>query len=190
MSRNRQTFFRKVKAVLQYRKYQEPCYPLDDIAQIIDDTSRNIESKVFFYKWLGMTLLVLIPLIATTLSIVLAETKNYGWPTQSLSYSLTFLTLLNSIFKPGERFRQVCLMGIEVSHFKDEFLAELEKLLLKGQVEETQLLEFIDIQSHQFEPYQEKLIGLFFPEPVTVSSKPEVAGDAGKNSRGPESRAA
>jgi len=78
-----------------------------------------------------------------------------------LSLSLTLLTILNSIFRPGERFREACLLGIKIAHFKSELLTALEEM---KKITDASLLELVERYRKAFERYQEQLIGLFLPE--------------------------
>lgn len=162
----------EVRVVL--KNHGKSCHSLEEVAKAIDYTQSNLRRKVSFYKWPGMILLVLIPLVATALTVVLAE-QTYGWLAKPLSYSLTFLTILNSIFKPSERFRQVCALGVKIAVFKDIFLGNLEKLLSPG-VEHTQLLEFGEQTMKRFAPFQEELIEFFLPETADIRGRKEPVG--------------
>lgn len=142
-------------------------YPLDDLAQTVEKNCRNVEQKVFFYKWFGFSLLVLLPIISTVLSIFISENKNAIVP--YLSYILTILTVLNSILKPGERFRQACSLAIKIEQFKSELLANLIKL---PKLDEASLVEFSDKYRKEFVLYQEQLVGLFLPETAMDIPKP------------------
>jgi len=73
---------------------------------------------------------------------------------------LTLLTILNSIFKPSENFREACLIGVGIDRFTEDFLAALERM---AQVDVSGLLELIEKKRKEFETYQIKLIGMFMP---------------------------
>lgn len=162
----------QARKILSGKNYREPCYPLDDLLRIIVESIHNTERKVLFYKWFGFFLLVAIPLLSTVLSVALAsDEKNRQELVRFLlqyapylSLALTVMTLLNSIFKPGERFQTACFISIQISHFKSDLLADLEKLPLP--VDTEGLLKLVHRRRKEFESYQEQLIGLFLPETV------------------------
>lgn len=159
----------RVKLILKKHNYRNSCYPLYDLAQSVDETINNVIMKIFIYKWTALFLLLMIPIISALLSILITQELASPFmklkPTVPyLSVILTLLTILNSIFKPGERFKQVCLMSIKIGHFKSQVQEEIEKL---SKVDETSLSELVDRLRKDFEPYQEQLITLFLPETTT-----------------------
>jgi hypothetical protein len=172
MTNKAETLPARAKSILSERGYDKPCYPLDHLAETIEGTSRNLKWKVFIYKWSGLIVLALVPIISTTLSLWISDKApnpvSSHSPITVLSYCLTFLTLLNSIFKPGERFKETCSMRIEVDSFGDDLLAEIEKM---PKVEEASLLELAHNWRKNFVPYQKQLIRLFLPE--TAVQDPE-----------------
>jgi hypothetical protein len=151
----------KTRSILKTQGYDRQCIPLEDVAAAIGDTHNNISRKVLAYKWSAMGLLLLIPIISTALSLVVTE---HGWAAvvKPCSYVLTFLTLLNSILKPGDRFKRVCKLGIGIEQLSDEFLVKLDRL--QQPVEERRLDEITDKFIGELTPYKEQLIDLFLPE--------------------------
>jgi hypothetical protein len=156
----------KAKSILSDHGYSKTCYPLDDLAKTIEDNKTNVARKILVYKWPGLALLVLIPVISTLLSVLISEnisaTVTGTMAVKIFSYSLTFLTLLNSIFKPGERFRLACSIGIEIQCLMDRLLTEVENL--SQPVQDAKLLELCAKFRDDFVPIQNKLTGIFFPE--------------------------
>lgn len=159
-----------VFGVLREKGYQKPCYPLEAFSETVETNNRYAQRKVFFNKWSGLFLLTFIPLISALLSVTVSLDGNSPvWLPKSLvfpvSLALTFFTILNSIFKPGERFREACRIGIAINNFTIEFLIELQRM---KPVNESALLNLIDNKQREFEPYQKKLISLFMPMEVNV----------------------
>ena len=164
----------KAKKILSDNNYTKDCYPLDDLFQTVVETESIVGRKVFIYKWFGFFLLVAIPIISTFLSVIITHnTEEVSLNnTQNifeallpiapyLSLGLTLMTILNSIFKPGERFQAACFMSIKISHFRSDILADLEKL---SPVDDESLLKLVHKHRKVFESHQEKLVGLFLPE--------------------------
>jgi hypothetical protein len=162
----------RTKKILSDSNYEKECYPLNDLLLNVARTEANVERKVVLYKWFAFLLLMAIPIISAFLSVIVAEDANGG--TQHafgallpyapyFSFTLTLLTILASIFKPGERFQTACFMSIKISHFGSDILAGLEGL---SPVDDKKLLEFSHSKREEFERYQEQLVGLFLPEAV------------------------
>jgi hypothetical protein len=160
----------KVRAILHERGYRNPCRPLESLTQRIEETERNVARKVFIYKWPGLILLALIPILSTLLSVLVTEPHPAHGFMYGISYSLTFLTVFNSIFRPSERFKEACRMGVDFELIKTDFLAQLESLP-KGD-NESHLHGMIQRFSKLVAPYQKELISMFLPE---------VAVEPGKN---------
>lgn len=162
----------KVRAILHEHGYTEPCYPLEDLAETIDKTQSDIMKKVYMYKWPGWALLLLIPLLATFVSVFV---QGHPVVAKYLSYALTALALCNAIFKPRERFQKACDLGIKAAQFKDDFLAKLE-IHLSAEDEDdigdrAKLLTFIEKTMHHFAPIQRSLIDLFLPDTPAGSDR-------------------
>ncbi len=163
-----ETFLTDVIIILQEKGYKKHCHPLDALSKTVETNTKIATRKIRFYKWTGLFLLTSIPLVSALLSVSVGL-KDGGatWlETTILSLSLplslllTVATILNSIFRPSERFRNACLVGIHVDAFKEDFLVALQRL---EKVEEHILLDFVDKKRKEFEKYQEELIGMFMP---------------------------
>ena len=165
---NDQTFLDKVREILENGDRRRPCYPVEALAFTLDDTKRNVKRKVFMYKWTGLALMTLIPILSAVISTLLpmkgSGDQNSRLLLEILSFSLTLLTILNSIFKPGERFRSICSLGIRVDDLGDQVLERLEELVAQGKIDERSLLAIVDRHRRQLDSYRELLIDLFLPE--------------------------
>jgi hypothetical protein len=182
----------EVKAILSERGYDKVCHPLEALAQRIEETERNVSRKVHVYKWPGLILLGLIPIISTLLSLLVTgeprgvALKDVSHPLLfsmthstlllSMSYSLTFLTVLNSIFRPSERFKEACRMGVDFERIKSDFLADLESL---PEIEESHLHAIINKFNKLVAPYQKELISMFLPEVAVETKRIALAGRPG-----------
>ena len=158
------TFSSDAKTILKEKGHRQHCHALDEFLKTVEKNSAIANRKVWFYKWPGIFLLTSIPLVSALLSVSVG-TKGDGaaWPERmifSLSLFLTFATILNSIFRPSERFRNACLLGIRIEAFKTEFLAALEQM---ETVDEQALHVFLTLKRAEFEKFQEELIGMFMP---------------------------
>jgi len=166
-----------VKEILNEHGYTKVCHPLEDTVKDVGRTCANINSKVFLYKWSGLIILTAVPIISTILSILASEspTESITAIVRYLSYSLTLLTLFNSIFKPKERFREVCSMGIRINDLRNAFLGKIETL--PSAIEEEKLHALAAQFSKELVPFEKELIGLFLPETpaeVTGTATPEI----------------
>jgi hypothetical protein len=110
------TFVHQAHAVLQEKGYKKPCHPLDELARFVDADRERADKKIWYYKYGGLFLLTLIPVISALISISISPEKNKYWMPEKLIFGLslvlTLLTIFNSIFKPSERFNEVCRLGI------------------------------------------------------------------------------
>lgn len=176
-----ETFVTDAIGILQEKGYTKHCYPLDALTKTVEENCEIVSRKIRLYKWPGFFLLTFIPIFSALLSVAVGL-KNGGatWlETTILSLSLpislilTIATILNSIFRPGERFRNACLVGIRINAFKEEFLSALQRL---DKVEEYALLDLIDKKRKEFEKYQEQLIGMFMP--MDTSTQQGVSANA------------
>jgi hypothetical protein len=165
--RSEKTVLEKARIILQERGYRRTCYPLEDLARDIDNTQRSVVRKVFVYKWTGLALLTLIPILSALISSLLSmdepKASTLATLTKTLSFSLTLLTILNSIFKPGERFRSICSLGIQVADFSNQALESLERIP-KNSLDEMSLLVVVGRLRRHLDSYREQLIDLFLPE--------------------------
>jgi hypothetical protein len=163
----------QAKAILQDHGYQKPCHPLEALARRIQNTERNLSIKIFVYKWTGLSLLVLIPIISTVISLLVAGEKSLVAISPSkwlygLSCTLTLLTVLNSIFRPSERFKEGCRMGVDFDLIRSYFLAELEEM---SAVDEAHLHALVHKFDELVAPYQKELISMFLPEVAVDATK-------------------
>ena len=160
MNGNNKPLLEMVRAILLERGYQKTCLPLDDVANRIENTHANIDFKIKLYKWSAMLLLILIPVLSTSLSI-LATDKLTNVVFVYMTYLLTLLTLFNSIFRPSQRFRELCEMGIALQDLEDDFLSELEDL--SNGVQESSLHVLRETFHKELVVYERRLIALFLP---------------------------
>jgi hypothetical protein len=157
---------------------------LEDLAEQVENAQRSIERKTTVYKWVAMALLALIPLLSAAVSILVAW-KDPGpilvnWRL-AVSFALTLVTVLNSIYKPGERFKELCGMGINVQMLEDHFITKVHAL--RGDAPERKLMDLCDELEKELVPIETRLISLFLPEVETkvleVQNKPAGAGTKG-----------
>lgn len=172
----------KTQTILREHGYHKVCYPLEDLARRLEEAQFMVVRKISFYKPTSFVVLTAIPVISTIVSI-LSTKRIDGVPLDSLAYSLTFLTLYNSIFKPSFRFQALCEMGISIENLQDDFLAALEAL---PEVEEGKLHAIqkqyegrLHAIRHAYEtrllPHERRLISFFLPaEGSHGESKSEV----------------
>jgi hypothetical protein len=172
MATHRPHLVHEVRAILSERGYEKVCHPLEALAQSIEDTERNVSVKVHVYKYPGLILLGLIPIISAFLSMLVTGEPKQGYLRELMyvmTYLLTFLTVLNSIFRPSERFKESCRMGVDFQRIKSDFLADLESL---PQVEESHLHAIVSKFNKLIAPYQKELIAMFLPEVAVEETKP------------------
>jgi hypothetical protein len=150
----------------QHRKY----YYLEDAAKTLDELHRNVIIKVRLYKWTALAVLTLIPIFSTFLSVLLSEKNGALTPILVyVSYTLTLLTLLSSIFNPGERFKRICVIGIELADIRTWALENLEQLTPS----EESVHDFANKLREKLHPYEVQLVDLFLPEVRTRTSEKE-----------------
>jgi hypothetical protein len=137
---------------------------LEDLIRELDKTQRSITTKIPWYKWSALFILVCIPLISAVVSIFVAENSRSDL-VKYLSYSLTILAVANSIFRPASRFTELCDMGIAVRRLKDQFITEVQEL--GGKVAPPRLKEICDEIEKNLVPIEHRLIALFLPEAQT-----------------------
>ena len=153
------TFLAESKSILHTKGYNKEFYPLEELARSVKYNQENTMRKIRVYKWSGFFLLTAIPLISAFLSVAIKadELSSVIFP---LSLILTLMTVLNAIFRPGERFQHVCLIGIKIDSFKTYFLTEL---MILEPINDSALATFINKKRKEFESHQKELIGLFMP---------------------------
>lgn len=162
-----------VAGLLKEKGYDKHSYPLDALLKMVEMNNKYAIRKIRIYKWSGIFLLTLIPLISALLSVLVnLKDNNPIWLPESivfpLSLALTLFTILNSIFKPSERFAEACRIGIGIDRFIANLLIDLERL---KKVDESVLLELVDKKQKDFETYQIELIRMFMPVEVTAQTK-------------------
>lgn len=142
---------------------------LEDLTQAIDDTQRNILRKLHVYKWSALFALTFVPLLSAVISILLAEKpylpsagESLDLAARWLSYSLTILALLTSLFQPADRFRELCDMGIRVEKIKDDFVTKVQEA--EGAGASPKLTEVYNKFEGDLTPIRHRLIGLFLPQ--------------------------
>jgi hypothetical protein len=75
---------------------------------------------------------------------------------------LTILTLLNSIFRPADRFRELCTMGMRVHTLRDEFMSKLRDHSM-GADKQVTLIKLCEDYEQKLNPTNTRLIALFLP---------------------------
>lgn len=179
------TFHEEVNSVLLEKSYSKHSFPLDEFTGIVEKNEKLIENKVLFYKWTGMSLLILIALLGVITPYVVAlGTESFGGHQELIvaiaGLTLAVATILNSMFKPYERFSTACHIGIKISKFKVSFLLALEK---QKNLNDKNLLNLVNTALDKFEEYQEDLIELFMPSQTSnINNSPDSYTAIGKTS--------
>lgn len=155
--------------ILNQKKIVEHSHALERLIESVSQNQRLALSKVRAYKPFGLILLTVVPLLAALLSALIAA-KQMVIPLLPpggiepveilLSVTLTMLTILNSIFKPSQRFQQACLIGIGIERFTTEFMADLEGMT---DISPKSLADFVKWQHNDFEKFEVALIELALP---------------------------
>lgn len=156
-----------VNKVLERNGYEKQIPALEILIKIVAKNKKYADKKVFLYKWSGFLLLTTIPLISTLISVAYQSGNNangfFSIPNNvlfPLSLTLTLFTILNSIFRPSDRFSEACRIGIGIEHFIIQFLNELEQL---GKENLVGILMLISKKEKEFQKFQFKLIRIFMP---------------------------
>ena len=167
---------KKIELILKGKGYQEPCHPLRELAEEVENTRKNLRLKVFLVKWMGFILLLLVPVLSATISVMMNTTwKLFGFSfTAILSYILTLLTILNSIFRPRDRFRKSCNLEMDLDNLELKFLIDLER---KKPAEITRDLLLTDAESFNksLQPIREAMIDLFLPDAASPSDQKDAS---------------
>jgi hypothetical protein len=173
-----------VRSVYEKNRHTR-CYALEDIAKTLDDTYRNVMLKVRLYKWAALALLTLIPVLSAFLSVLVSDKdhtlKGLAPALIYVSYLLTLLTILSSIFNPGERFKRICLLGIKLGDLKTRAIEGLERLQLHD--DEAAIYKLAEKLSRELRPYREQLVELFLPEIQSKTLSAEQEAGHGKTGR-------
>jgi hypothetical protein len=173
-------FIERMEAVLMRNNCHEDPRELNELAEIIVSDECRARAKVPVYKWMGLTALMLIPIISAVISIATTSqvadanpgqvAGGEGWlgiavALPFLSILLTVLTILNSSFHPAERFSACCQLLIGIDRFKFELVRKLDELLAQPDVQEkAKLPNFVHDKRDEFVRYQLDAMRLFLPE--------------------------
>lgn len=161
-----------VGSVLREKNCSRHYHTLESLIGEIEEAEESTLRKVGMYKWSAMLLLTTVPILSALLSVALVNGEKGGVSLQVyaqwLSITVTCLTILNSIFRPGERFARSCRLGLRISDLKDRFIEELEELppVSGKSTEEFERSLFRLVHRHREKvmQYREALIDLFLPE--------------------------
>ncbi|MCW5212900.1 hypothetical protein VU04_08310 [Desulfobulbus sp. TB] len=158
-------FKEHVENILKEKGYEQHYLPLDEFAILLQNNRKMVSTKVFVYKWGGLLLLTVIPVVSVVLSSLIGlKGNNPIWLPENiifpLSLGLAICTTINSLFKPSERFRDTCRMAIDIDDFMTDFLIELERITT---LDNLTLLDFVKNKKKEFKVYQIKLIDMFLP---------------------------
>lgn len=143
------------------------CYRLRDVARKVDETARNIAGKAHCFKVLVVIVLLALPLISAIISFLTTATGPEPWRKEVvmyLSWAVTLLTVLNSLFRPRERFAEACKLGIGIQELKDRFISRIEELTKERSQPQETLHRACDHFEKELEPIETALIGMFLPE--------------------------
>lgn len=167
--------FRKdVDIILRRKQFKNHCYAWECLANSFEHVAGLIDRKIRIYKPFGLSLLVLIPILSAIISALIGvrpEDLPSWLPYQGqgllffLSLILTILTILNSLFKPSQRFNQACLLGIDIDRFGISFVAELE--MMPTPVSEPALVTLVAGKWAELQKIQVALIELALPIEAT-----------------------
>ena len=136
-------------------------HQLDHLDHEFDDTERHIKTKRWICKPSAFIVLMCIPILSAVIS-ALATEKVGGWALKGPSYVLTLVTLLNSVFKPADRFRELCRMSMSVHSLRDAFISELRKKW-KDPDKETAAIQLCEEYEKKLNPMNTRLIELYLP---------------------------
>jgi len=132
MGRKREPMPEIIELILREKGYRDSWRPLKDMAEEVESLRANLNGKVLWVKWTGLILLVLVPIgsaIVTSLTSLKNPSSYYGFTAAEIaSFILTVLTILNSIFRPRDRFRKCCNLELDLDNIEHNVLLELENL--------------------------------------------------------------
>ena len=143
-----------------------------ELAEEVESTRKKLKLKVFRVKWMGFILLLLVPILSATISVMMDTSwKLFGSSlTAILSYILTLLTILNSIFRPRDRFRKSCSLEMELDNLELKFLIDLEKKKA-AEITSDFLLTEAEFFNKSLQPIREAMIDLFLPDSASASDQ-------------------
>jgi|SRR5579859_88114 len=171
-------FKKDVNILLKNKHFRNHCYAWECLSNSFEHVAGLIDKKIRIYKPLGLSLLVLIPILSAVISALVGippESLSKRLPISGqellfcLSLILTILTILNSLFKPSQRFNQACLLGIEIDRFGIGFIAELE--MMPEPISEPDLVKLVSDKRAELQKIQVALIELALP----IEAAPERA---------------
>jgi hypothetical protein len=156
---------KSIELILEEKNCKEPWRPLRDLAKEVERTRKSLKRKVLWFKWPGFILLVLVPVLSATISVMIGTSwKIFGFSsTGILSYFLTLFTILSSIFRPRDRFRKACNLEMDLDNLQQKFLINLERKRL-GAIDSDLLLTQAEALNKSLQPIREAMIDLFLPD--------------------------
>jgi len=171
-----------IELILDEKNCKEPWRPLRELAKEVESTRANLRVKVRWFKWPSFILLVLVPVLSASISVMIGTNwKILGFSsTGILSYILTLFTILNSIFRPRDRFRKACNLQMDLDNLQQKFLIDLERKK-RGAIDSDLLLTQAESLNAFLHPIRQANIDLFLPDSSGSSDQKGAAkGDAEK----------
>jgi hypothetical protein len=161
-------FLADCQKILKSRQLPTDCPSLLELINAIGFEQQSVQKKVPWFKWMGFFLLGAIPLLSALMSTAVASGDKFQWPgleqaTLVASLILTVMTIVNSTFKPAERFKELCAIGIGIQKFKSDLLLSLESLPAAN---EDKLHEQVGKMRQDFSRYSTALSALFMPQNI------------------------
>ena len=176
-SRSRASLGKQVEFVLDRKGYRAELPLLMEMMQSFEYNSNLIMLKIKFYKYGGLVLLIAIPVVSTIIASIvnISECKGSGaatnwcgaWALPTLTLCLALLTVLNSIFKPSVRFARVAQIGVELFHWRCEFLRDLEA---EDSWDDKKLMALLTEKLKTFQKIEEAQIDLALPDLNGISA--------------------
>ncbi|MGA3071457.1 MAG: hypothetical protein ABSD43_14710 [Terracidiphilus sp.] len=155
----------KIELILAEKGYEHPWCPLYDLAKEVGDLHENLDGKILWVKYPGLVLLVLVPILSafvTGLTGTEWHVGRFSWA-GIVSFILTIVTILNSSFRPRDRFRKCCNLEMDLSRLERSFLIDLERLA-PGKIDSNDLLAKAESLDESLQPIRDALIDLFLPD--------------------------
>jgi len=159
---------RVAKTVLGRRGYDNDLPSLRELTDSYEYNNQKILCKIRWYRVGGYVFLITIPIFSTLLAVAL--NKGGAAPELSqwvlgvapyLSLLLAALTVLNTAFKPGSRFPVCCRIGLDLFHWRLEFLEGLELL---EPLDDKRVVKYLEEARKRLRKIQEADITLALPE--------------------------
>lgn len=156
------------KTVLNRRGYDNDIPSLKELADSFEYNNQKILSKIWWYKVSGYVLLITIPIFSAIIAVAMNKGEEIPAFFLSifeiapyLSILLVVLTVLNTAIKPGSRFTVCCGIGLDLFHWRLEFLEGLELL---EPLDDKGLVTYLEAARKKFRKIQEADINLALPE--------------------------